>query len=222
MTSNRRRRSWRAAAVLAIAALLSGTIVWNSSYAAFTGHTDNTGNAWSTGTVSLTNDQSGSAVFTPALVRPDAAANTLAPPASGPFVASDVQAGGSACVKVTYTGTLPANVRLRAALTETGADGGLGQFLLFDVDTGTGPASGTDVGCAGFTSDGYRYGSASNSTVFLEGMPATYGLGLGGWNGATQNTTRWYRLSWLLPAGAPNAAQLEQVTATFTWEAQNV
>lgn len=207
-------------AAFAVAMLGGAGLIWDASYAAFSATTTNGSNTWSTGSVSITNDQSGAAVFSLSSVAPDASATILTPPASGAFNGSSAASGGSACIKVTYTGTMAANVRLYATLNNTGADGGLGQYLLFDIDNGTGPGAGADVGCASYSSTGYLHGSASNSNVYLNSMPTTYAGGYA-WNGATQNSTRWYRLSWLLPSNVNTAAQSESVQATFTWEAQN-
>lgn len=206
---------------LIVAMIAAGGMVWQASQAAFSATTTNPGNAWSTGSVTITNGHSASAVFNVTAVEPDTTSSTLNPPGTGAFTASSAGAGGSACIKVTYTGTTQADIRMYATLTNTGADGGLGQYLLFDVDTGTNPAGGTDPGCATYTSSTYRYGSATNTNAYLNGMPTGYVGGLAGWTGATQNTTRWYRLSWLMPANVPTASQGEQVQASFVWEAQN-
>jgi hypothetical protein len=206
---------------LVVAMIATGGLVWKASYAAFSATTTNPGNSWSTGSVTITNDKSGAAVFSVAVVEPDTGSSTLNPPGSGAFTASSAAAGGSACIKVTYTGTMTADIRMYATLTNTGADGGLGQFLLFDVDTGTDTAPGSDPTCATYTSSTYRYGSASNTNVYLNGMPTGYVGGLAGWTGATQNTSRWYRLSWLMPATVSASSQGEEVQATFVWEAQN-
>lgn len=229
------RRRWAlGAASVTVAALLASGLVWRSSYAAFRASTQSPGGSWQSGAVTVTSDQTGSAVLTVAAAKPDASLNTLAPPAGpGPFVAGSSASGGSACVKVTYTGSVPANVRMFAtagSFVNTGPDGGLGPFLLFSVDTGTNSGAGPDVACAGFGNGGagsYLYGSSSNSTVRLGtnsgaagNFPTTYAGGLP-WNGATQNTSKWYRLSWLLPMNAASTAQGESVAVTFTWEAQN-
>jgi hypothetical protein len=58
--SPRSRRLVRWAA-LPVAVLASGVIVSTASYSAFTSSTDNTGNAWSAGAISLTDDDSGAA-----------------------------------------------------------------------------------------------------------------------------------------------------------------
>ena len=59
--SPRSRRLVRWAA-LPVAVLASGVIVSTASYAAFTSSTDNSGNAWSAGSIALSDDDSGAAV----------------------------------------------------------------------------------------------------------------------------------------------------------------
>lgn len=200
------------AAVAAVAFVAVVHLVSFSS-AAWTANAVNSGNALTTGTVTVAST-AGTNLFTVTGARPDAAATTLSPPGVGGITTT--VSTGSTCVKVTYGGSLPATVRLYATLSNTGADGGLGGHLLFAIDTGT-VSSGT--GCTNFTSTGYLYGAAGN--LYLNGVPGSYAGGLGGWTNAVQNDTRWYRFSWLLPANAASAAQAEQVQATFVWEAQN-
>ena len=222
MGVHRRRRTCASGmAAAAVAVVTSGTLVWNASYAAFNATTENSGNSWTAGTVAITNDQSGSAAFTVTEVKPDSATSTLAPPATGALTAGSPNSGGSRCFKVTYSGTTAADVRLYESVTNTGADGGLAQHLLMDVDSGTDSAAGTDPTCATYTSSAYLFGSASNTNVFANALPTTYAGGLAGWTNVSSGATRWYRISWLLPANVANAAQAEQVQITFTWEAQN-
>ena len=189
------------AAALTAAMLITGGMVYNASYAAFSATTTNPGNSWSTGTVAITNDQNAAAVFNLTTVKPDTTTSTLNPPGTGAFTASHPTSGGSACIKVTYTGTSTADIKLYATLTNT--------------------APTTDPTCATYTSTTYLHGTATNTNTTLNTIPTTYGTALAGWNAATNNTSKWYRLSWLLPASVANTAQNEQVQATFTWEARS-
>lgn len=220
MGLHRRRRISAPLSAVVVSVVAAGTLVWNVAYAAFSSSTTNAGNAWASGTVAVSNDHSGSAVFSAADVKPDTGTSALAPPGTGALVASTTSAGGSACFKVTYSGSVAANVHLYATVTNTGTDGGLGQFLLLDIDTGTDSAPGTDTNCATYTSSSYLYGSAGNTNAFVNGLPTTYAAGLAGWNGATGGTSKWYRVSWLLPANVANTAQAEQVQVDLVWEAQ--
>jgi hypothetical protein len=199
----------------------SAAAVWHASYSAFSATTSTGTNSWSTGNVTLTNDQSGTALFSSSLLAPDPTLSALSPPATGALSATS---GGSRCIKVTYTGSLAAKVQLYASVAETVGPGGsgLGPALLTTVDVGTDTAGTgvTDPSCSGFTSSSYIYGASGTTTSFLAGFPATYSSGVGGWS-ATQNQSQWYRISWLLPSGTTNTYQSSGVTATFTWEADN-
>src|SRR2546423_3776093 len=74
------------AAALAVGFLISAAVVWQSSRAAFFATTENHNNRFSAGTVTLTDNDSDGAMFTALAIKPGD--------------------GGSACVKVTYGGSL--------------------------------------------------------------------------------------------------------------------
>lgn len=112
------------------------------------------------------------------------------------------------CITVSYTGSLAANVHLYGA-----ASGSLAQYLDVVIDVGTG---GSYNNCTGFTSGSTLY------TGTLANFAATrtnFVNGLAGWNGATNPSSRTYRISVTLQDN--NAAQGLSATADFTWEAQN-
>lgn len=81
-------------AVIPAALAVSGLIVATSSYSAFSATTDNAGNSWATGTVALTDDDKGAALFEATNLKPGAT--------------------GTKCITVTSKGSLAANVRLYA------------------------------------------------------------------------------------------------------------
>src|SRR3546814_15241074 len=60
---SKRTQKFLAAATTPIAIVAAGALVYQASYAAFTGQTRNSGNEWSTGSVNLTDDDSGAARF---------------------------------------------------------------------------------------------------------------------------------------------------------------
>jgi hypothetical protein len=112
------------------------------------------------------------------------------------------------CITVTYTGSLAANVHAYGA-----ASGALAPYLNLVVEVGTG---GSYDDCTGFTPGSTLY------TGTLANFAATrtnFTNGLAGWNGATNPSSRTYRLSVTLQDN--NAAQGLSATADFTWEAQN-
>jgi len=154
-------------------------------------------NGWSTGTVSLSDDDS-SALFS---------VSTLLPGDSG-----------VKCIVVTYGGDLPAAVKLYAAsYTTTRA---LGAYLNFTVDegdgssfSGSGPSS-----CPGFAISATLY----NGTVDDFATTRTgYGSGVGSFAPTLAGQTRAFRFTYTLDATAPDGTQSGTASVGFTWEAAN-
>ena len=107
--------------------LLSVLVVWSGSRAAFSAGTGNSGNAFSAGTVSLTDDDAGTAMVSAAGLEPGGAVQN--------------------CLTVSYAGSLAAAVKVYVApggLTGTG----LGTYLNLVIEEGTGGGFGS---CTGFT-----------------------------------------------------------------------
>ncbi|HLL67672.1 MAG TPA: hypothetical protein VK453_18445 [Micromonosporaceae bacterium] len=209
-----------ALAVVPLTLLGSGALVWQASHAAFSANTVSGSNSWATGTVAVTNDQAGVAVFNGLTgLKPDSSATSLTLPGTGAYSASTPASGGSACIKVTYTGSLAANIRLYGEVTNAG----LAQHLLFSVDTGTDTAPGADLSCATYTNAANVSGPSPNSSVYLSAFPATWlAANPTAWTGVAQNATRWYRISWALPADtALTGTSSVNAQVVFTWEAQN-
>lgn len=217
------RFSARRAAALAVVPLTllgSGALVWQASHAAFSATTVTGSNSWANGTVTITNDQAGVAVFNGLTgLKPDASATSLTLPGTGAYTASTTASGGSACLKVTYTGSLAANIRLYGTVTNAG----LAQHLLLSVDTGTDTAPGADVSCATYTSVANVYGPSPNTNIYLNAFPANWaGANTTAWTNVAQNATKWYRISWALPSDtALTGASSVNAQVVFTWEAQN-
>ena len=105
-----------------LALLVASLLVWNASSSAFQATTTNGTNSWASGSVAISDDDSGSAMFTATGLKP-----------------GDT---GRKCILVTYGGSLAASVKLYAA-----ASGGLAQYLDLTVEQGTG---GTSGGCGSF------------------------------------------------------------------------
>jgi hypothetical protein len=111
---------------------------------------------------------------------------------------------------VTYTGSLTADVRLYGTV----GGNGLAGFLDTDIEVGTG---GDASSCAGFTPTSSLY------TGTLAGFGAAhtgYLNGLQGFNGATDPTTRTYRVTVTLQDD--EAAQQLTGDLDLIWEAQNL
>src|SRR5688500_8186614 len=117
------------------------SLVAAGTWAAFSSTTANEGNTFQTGTVELTNDRGLSAMF---------AVSGMSPPQTE-----------TGCIEVTYTGTLPATVRLYG----TTDAGGLDAYLDLTVEKG--------ATCAAFGTPEVLYTGAT-----LAAYPDSYAAGI--------------------------------------------
>jgi hypothetical protein len=169
--------------------------------AAFRDSTSVPSNTLSTGSVSISDNDSGAAMLALAVAKP---ADT------------DVS-----CIRVAYAGSLPATVRLYGTTTGTGLDA----YLMLTVTRGTLP-SGTFDNCTGFTADLTNYIEAGNGVTYngtLTGFADDYATGridptAGSPEMWTTNETHDYRFQVTL--GASDASQGKTATQTFVWEAR--
>ncbi|WP_336920895.1 hypothetical protein [Aquipuribacter sp. SD81] len=186
----------RLAVALVVGIVLSGALVWQSSYAAFTATTRNENNAWSAGSVQLTTSSPSTALFNEVGLVPGST--------------------GQRCITVTYTG-VPADVRLYA---QAAGATDLSPYLELTVDRGTGG----DASCTGFTPSSALYGPAAPSydpALTLATFSAThtgYANGLTGWT-TTGDAQTTYRVRYRLKDD--NTAQGKTTAVSLVWEAQN-
>lgn len=195
-----RTTSTRFAALAVSPLAVSPLVVVTGSRAAFTGTTDNSGNSWAAGTVSLTDDDTGLVMFNAAGLKP-----------------GDVLDN---CIVVTYGGNLASDVTLYAA----NLTGSLGTYLDLTVEQGTGGGfAGTatqsgEADCTGFT-------AAVGPPVYtgtLAGFAGTYaafGSGFGVWAPTTTGQTQTFRF--VVTVQDNNLAQNLTAGVDFIWEAQN-
>ncbi|WP_158544473.1 hypothetical protein [Blastococcus sp. TBT05-19] len=202
-------------AVVPVGLLLAGALVWQSTAAAFTATTDNAGNTWRAGSVALTDSAGGSALFDPAT---DGA---LQPGSTG-----------SRCIRVDYTGDLPADIRLYVTTPTAGAVT-LDPFLVMSVEQGQDVTAATtvDADCTGFTSTAtptFRFNTASadlgsaDQTKTLAALKAAspdYARGLPVGSSVPGGTSLTFRITYSVVDD--NNAQNARSSTTFTWEAQN-
>jgi hypothetical protein len=173
------------------------------TFATFTSSAINASNSFSVGTVAVSDNDSGSAML----------ALTGAKPGD-----SD-----TSCIRITYSGSLPATVRPYGTTTGTGLDG----YLTLTVTRGTLP-SGTFDNCTGFTATATNYIGAGNGVVYsgtLQGFADTYADGATDPTAASPETwttgeTHDYRFQ--ITLGNSDASQGKIATQTFLWEARNV
>jgi hypothetical protein len=172
----------------------SGSQTW----AALSGSTANPGNAFAAGTVALTDNDGGSTpMFTFTNQRPGVIDNS--------------------CIRVNYSGSLSATVKLYAATAGT-----LAPYVDVTVTRGSDASPAFDA-CTSFTPDAINYIGQGNGIIYkgpLSGFPTTYAGAVSdpaaSW---TTGTSVSYRFS--VQIADDNAAQGLSSTATFTCEARS-
>ncbi len=190
------------------------SVVGLATWSAYSSTTNNTNNQFQTGSVTLTDNDSGTAMFNMTNARP------------GDTV--------SKCITVSYAGTLTSNVRLYGAAT---AGNGLDAYLDLKVTRGTfsgATPSGmacTDGAGSNFVADSAAYsggnGAGANGVMFdarMSAYPTTWSAGIvdapGGTAEAWTNPeAHVYRFDVTVSNDAAGANKSH--TQTFTWEAQD-
>ena len=218
----RRRGAGVALAVVPLAVVASGALVYQASNAAFTATTQSGSNSFAAGNVVLANSTSGSALFAVTGVKPGAAL------ASTQFK----------CVTVDYTGSLASSVKLYLKNFSNPTPGAnahnLGSYLRVSIEQSSTTAS--DAACTGFTATGTYVnagGAGGNDLATIAGAATDWASGLGAWAAPAGNVTaqhRSYKISYWLPdvaeTGMPNQATLDDLQGASTqtdlvWEARN-
>ena len=213
-----------ALAVVPLALLGSGALVYQASNAAFTASTSTGNNSWTAGNVFLGNSSSGSALFNLSAMKPSTAA-----------------AATTKCAVVSYTGNLAANVRMYVtSFTSAARSGGSNDpsgWMRVTVEEG----SGVQTDCSDFVSSRYlTSGTTGGMDVWslagaLTAFSSTYpGASNTSWSAPASSvgspTKKAYRISTWLPdvgqPGAPSQSVLDDLqnstlSLNFTWEAQS-
>lgn len=191
-------RASRGLAVVLVA-VAAGTV--GATYAAFTAVTSNAGNSIESGTVAIGDNDGGTALL----------GLSAATPGS-----SD-----TGCVRVTYTGSLAARVRLFGTTT-----GALAPYLVLTVVRGTDSAPSFDS-CANFTADATNYIGAGAGVIWtglLSSFPSTYAAGVVDPTAGTPEswtTSEAHSYKFVVSPVDSNAAQGLSSTLGVTWEARN-
>jgi len=177
-----------------------GSLAAMGVFGAFSSTTTNAGNTITAGTVAIADNDAGAAMYSIASAKPGEAV--------------------SKCIKVTYTGSLDADVHIYTGSTI----GSLGQYVDLTITPGTQTTS-TFPSCTGFTPDSggaiytgtlQNFGNTKNS--YANGVVDYPGSGT---KWAT-NESVVYQVTAALQSSAPDAAQgLTTGAHTFTWEARN-
>ncbi len=183
-----------------LAILIAGAMVWQGSQAAFTASTRNAGNAWSTGSVVLTDDDQGAAAFHVENIVPGQT--------------------GAKCIVVTSGSNVPGEVRAytRNLITSKGLE----DRIFFDLEQGTG---GSFDDCSGFTPTANTVPELPIST--LASVNRDFATGGVPWmTGGTPGETQSYRGTWRfdttgLSQDEVDALQGARVGIDMVWELQS-
>ncbi len=194
---NNRTKVLRTLVVLGVLACIAGAGV----FSAFSSQTDNPGNVITAGTVVLSDNDAGSALYSLTAAKP-----------------GESQAS---CIKVTYTGSLDASVRIYTPSTI----GELGSSVNLKIEPGT-QASPSFPSCTGFTPDsggalyeGTLASFAAEHNSFANGVADFPGTSATKW---ATNDAVVYRVTATLSASAPDSAQGKTTGShIIRWEAQN-
>ncbi len=189
---NRFRKTLLSLVILGAAGGVAGT----GAFSAFSNTTSNDNNTITAGTVTIADNDAGSAAYSLPTAKPGDSA--------------------SRCIVVTFGGNLPSSVKLyRSAFT--GSTG-----LESNVDLAITKGTGSAANCSDFTPGTSVYSgtlSAFSATSWSNGMALTNASGSATWS---QNDAVTYKIQATLQSSAPSTAQgLTTGTHSFTWEAQN-
>jgi hypothetical protein len=188
-----------AAAATPLAVLAAAALIWQSSYAAFSGTTRNSGNDWATGSVTLTDDDAGSARFQVAGMVPGQ---------------TDTK-----CIKVTANASVPGVVK-GYAVNPVPSSTTLEDHIKVTVQDGTGGGFGS---CSGFTSAGTVI-----PVMSLRNLAAynSYANGAGGWTVAAGTQSRTYQITYTFDTSGMTQSEIDGLQGShtgidFQWELQS-
>ncbi len=195
---DRTRKLLLTALVLGLVGALAGA----GTLSAFFSTTENAGNAFEAGTVYLEDNDAGSSMYQVSNAKP---LDTV-----------------ERCIRVTYLGTLPADVRLY-----TGSSiGTVGDYLDLTIEEGTMPAGTAFPGCTGFSSEGTIFAGTLSGFAAAHG---DYATGIATYPGTatswTQGDSVVYRFTLTLrddnAANGGAAGPMSTGLHAYTWEARN-
>ncbi len=172
-----------------------------ATFSAFSSTTSNDNNSFAAGTVLVSDNDAGAAMYSIAGRKP-----------------GDSVTG---CIKVTYTGTLPADVKLYTNYTAAP----LATYVDLTVDKGTVSSAPAFPACTNFSPTATIYtgtlaGFATAKNSYANGI-AAYPAAQTQWN---QNDTLYYRFTLTLEDNNNangGASPLATGAHSFTWEARN-
>jgi hypothetical protein len=176
--------------------IVSAALVWQASYSAFSATTTNPTNNWATGTVALTDDDLGVAMFNATGLKPGST--------------------GSKCITVTYNGSLAAAVDLYG--TGKTATNALDTYITLTVEQGAG---GNFAGCTGFVLDTGATNTFTGTLATFASTHSNFATGFGTFAPTGSGQAKTYRITYTVSAAAPNSTMGSTASIGLTWEAQN-
>jgi hypothetical protein len=197
--SNRTRRIVTLSAA-PVAVLLAGAMVWQGSSAAFTSDTRNIGNSWETGSMAITDDDGGAAMFQIVNVVPGQT--------------------GEKCIAVTATSSVASDIKLYTG--DLAADG-LEPYVKVTIEQGTG--GGFSGGCGAFTPADPAAVESSQSLAALSAH-SNWATAILPVHMTAGTVTKTYKFNWVfdvtsLDQAGIDALQGHAASINFEWELQN-
>jgi hypothetical protein len=191
-------------AASAVVLCLLGAAVGDATWSFFRTSGANPGDTFAAGTVMLDNNDAGATTVSLFRARPGEAS--------------------TGCVKYTYTGSLPATVKLYGTVT-----GALAPYLTSTVTRGT-QSSATFPSCTGFTPDSRNYSGFGAGVLYagtVAGMESDYATGLDDPDNATGAAETWtsgesHVLQFVVTMGPSVAAKGLSASLTIYAEARNL
>ena len=182
------------AATTPVAVVAAGALVYQASYAAFTGQTRNSGNEWSTGSVRLTDDDNGQARFR-----------------VGNMLPGDTE---TKCLKVTADASVASTVKGFTINPVTSVQG-LENRLLITIVAGNG---GGFADCTGFAplNDATSGVIVADAPLSAVSQKNTFETALGGWDVPAGISTRTYKITWKFDTTGMTQAQVDQLQGAKT------
>jgi hypothetical protein len=188
--------------LVVVVAAVAAAVACVGAYAAFKAVLPNSGNSYASGSVALSDNDSGTAMFTTL---------TSAKP-------TDAE---TSCIRVRFDGSLGSTVRLYGTIS-----GALAPYLTLTVTRGTDSNPVFDD-CTTFVADSTNYLGSGNGVIYsgaLGSFPTTYAGGIVDPTSGTpetwsQNEVHIYKF--VLTLGSSSAAQGLTTSTGFTWEARN-
>jgi hypothetical protein len=186
---SRRAQKLLVGATTPVAVLCAAAMVYQASYAAFSGQTRNSGNDWSTGSVNLTDDDNGSARFQVTNMLPDQTE--------------------AKCIKVTANASVASTVK-GYAVNPVPSSTGLENRIKVTIEDGAG---GSFADCTGFQ---VQNELIADYTLAQLAQANGWDTGVGGWTVPAGNSSKTYRITWRFDTAGMTQAQVDQLQNSRT------